>query len=603
MVLLTVLLLTISITPVIERTDAIYVTKKILGPQRTIIITVEFPDRPLPEDFILTRDEKIPVILEELNDYYRELSYNQMWFEGDITNKWYMLNASAHYTYTMYPDLLGPHRAMIRDAIKAADEEVDFSEYDVIIVLGLWNADVSDIKTAIILLDANITTDDGVVVNVVTQVWVNLAQVAHEVGHIFALPDLYEPYSSVGNWDLMGRANLVHLLAWCKIKLGWIRESQVYQASPERRDIIVVDPIERWSNGTLVVKIPLATNESYLIEVRQPIGYDGLYDPSFIGLPNPSHLALPKGVLISHVNETLQDFGDYLVGYPPVYAHQEVFIEVQMAHSMKLATFNMERRVFIDQTHDVSVIVLEELNLSYRILVTDAESGEFAQNITSLLSKASMNITQINTLENNVSQSLLEQAEKEYDLAVQAFGSGNFQSAYEYVKEALSLIEDVYSAESASSTINEAKSIIEEARGEERIEGLSEAETLIQQAENAYEQGYYLEAKELAEQAKSKAHEAIIESATSAMNEAQSAIEKARGEERIEGLSEAETLLTQAENIYNQGNYLEAKNLAEQAKSKAYEATIPFPTIPLVLVVGSIVVLAVGILRLKKRKV
>ncbi len=121
--------------------------------------------------------------------------------------------------------------------------------------------------------------------------------VAHELGHVLGLPDLYDywlgrrntdlsasPY--VGAWDLMGRSSegaegaRPHPMAWTRSLANWItprewhpRESQYFVGG----------------RGAAAVRVPMADGTSLYVEARQRTGFDAV-------LPS-------EGVLLSVADE------------------------------------------------------------------------------------------------------------------------------------------------------------------------------------------------------------------------------------------------------------------------------------------------------------
>jgi immune inhibitor A len=119
--------------------------------------------------------------------------------------------------------------------------------------------------------------------------------VAHETGHLFGLPDLYNTNAlrsseGIGHWGLMGSGNWrtpispAHMGAWSRAELGWVTEVLI-----DRDTTLAVDPVAQ-SDTALVVPIA-GTDEYFLLENRQPIGSDAqLHGP---------------GLLIWHVDSVL----------------------------------------------------------------------------------------------------------------------------------------------------------------------------------------------------------------------------------------------------------------------------------------------------------
>ncbi|MFC1628842.1 M6 family metalloprotease domain-containing protein, partial [Gemmatimonadota bacterium] len=123
---------------------------------------------------------------------------------------------------------------------------------------------------------------------------------AHELGHAFGLPDMYDTDATesggdsegVGHWALMSSGNWnkqwspAHMSAWSKIDLGWIAPLELTDTDAFSLDIPNVN------ENAFAVKVhtgQMAAGEYYLIENRQAIGFD-------------TYLWSP-GLLIYHINE------------------------------------------------------------------------------------------------------------------------------------------------------------------------------------------------------------------------------------------------------------------------------------------------------------
>ena len=131
---------------------------------------------------------------------------------------------------------------------------------------------------------------------------------AHELGHaIYHIPDLYDTDSTSagigafglmasGAWAYTGGQNYgaspVHMSAWSKMQAGFIT---VDEHNSSENDInLTAASLENFN----VVKVPINSNEYFLLENRQNLGYDkGLYmleNRTFTG-----------GVAIWHINESV----------------------------------------------------------------------------------------------------------------------------------------------------------------------------------------------------------------------------------------------------------------------------------------------------------
>jgi M6 family metalloprotease-like protein len=135
------------------------------------------------------------------------------------------------------------------------------------------------------------------------------ATIAHELGHVFGLPDLYDSSQGleprhrrwvVGCWGLMaagawgcgpGDAPISavrpsHMSAWAKYRLGWLEQTVVVQGVREAEYLL--EPVRE---GGTVLRVPLNGQEYLLAEFRDKRGFDQ-------DLP-------AAGVLIYHIDPTL----------------------------------------------------------------------------------------------------------------------------------------------------------------------------------------------------------------------------------------------------------------------------------------------------------
>lgn len=287
-----------------------------------------------------------------ITDYYREVSYNQLYFTGYCSNWYQVPGTMASYVGSDNGLSANGGPKFTLDLIKAADSTLDFSKfiqyYDsqgnprigfiAVVHTGAgaeagaqniwshrWNFrmltggqpyrtnDIDSTTGKYVLIDGDYAIQPELEGNN-NQIG-NLVEIGvftHEFGHIFGLPDLYDTDNSsegLGNWCLMaggswgGNGNTpetpVHMSAWCKKQLGWLTPIDVGSYNPN----LVIPNSEQnpvvyrmWRMGPIGV-------EYFLLENRQKIGFDkNLY----IG-----------GLLIFHVDDSRpnnRDENHYKVG-------------------------------------------------------------------------------------------------------------------------------------------------------------------------------------------------------------------------------------------------------------------------------------------------
>jgi M6 family metalloprotease-like protein len=148
--------------------------------------------------------------------------------------------------------------------------------------------------------------------------------VAHETGHVFGLPDLYdtnlsnpEATQGIGEWGLMGSGNYARPYspsryeAWSMVEMGWVAVDTLFSGREVR-----LSPVTT-SDTVLYLPVP-GTDEYYLFENRQAQESDSAQmNPAFgAGQKSP-------GLLVWHIDQgQLNDHGfdaDNRVNVGPVH--------------------------------------------------------------------------------------------------------------------------------------------------------------------------------------------------------------------------------------------------------------------------------------------
>jgi M6 family metalloprotease-like protein len=319
------------------------------GTQRSLVILVQFPDQASVGSTPAQWSSKFFGATNSVKDYYDEVSYGQLNItpatEGHGTANdgvvgWLTMG-------TNHPNTAGntgtANRTLARDAVIAADPNVNYASYDsngdgflssrelhvTVIVAGQEAAGWSNLGKSVwghawSLFGTERPTVDGVVFGDsgrgggYTQFgeWhgdhmATIGIMAHELGHDLYLPDLYDTNSAdgtsegVGNWSAMGGGTWLavsgaqpgstpaQLDAWSKSYEGWLtpqRLSGTQAIAQTETNATAIQLRDNPGGVDWTFNTSSGSGEYFLIENRQRVGYDA---------------ALPGcGLLVWHIDET-----------------------------------------------------------------------------------------------------------------------------------------------------------------------------------------------------------------------------------------------------------------------------------------------------------
>jgi len=292
-------------------------TKKVGEPscnvKKGLIILAEFPD------VRHTVDKRYPQkrFFRELNDYVQEMSYGKVCIGGDVTDKWHKMPRPIGH-YKISPRNLEVDKSrinlLIRDALDAVDKDVNVSRYSfAAIFLGAQMKEFGMMGlcgypgmlgwgTQEIL-----KTKSGQVINGGIAIYcyqAHLGTLFHDVAHILGgvkegkrmVPCLYDhdlqarpgPQREVflgatinmGSWDPMSchfykwELPPPGISSWTKLRMNWMDPSKVKVVKAIEKTEVLLGPLEDGRAEVQAIKVPLSQTTYYLIENRQPIGFD-----------------------------------------------------------------------------------------------------------------------------------------------------------------------------------------------------------------------------------------------------------------------------------------------------------------------------------------
>ncbi|MET9765760.1 M6 family metalloprotease domain-containing protein [Streptomyces sp. NPDC006415] len=252
-----------------------------------VMIFLSFPDS-APS---LTPDELTADHFPATTRFFERASYGRFTLRPHPQRSWTQMPRDSTW-YAIERDWNAERRtAYLRDAVAAADPEVDFSRYDVVYLVADPDAPgVDSDATKVVNFDRPLRADDHDIRRVVTvfeQHPPDRNVLAHETGHVFDLADLYHRPTDgkgdwdtyVGDWDVMGSqfGLAPDLFGWHKWKLGWLGGRQVVcvkGSADLTLEPVAAAPVPGGSIGTRLAVVRTGADSALAIEARGATGND-----------------------------------------------------------------------------------------------------------------------------------------------------------------------------------------------------------------------------------------------------------------------------------------------------------------------------------------
>ncbi|MGW1512068.1 M6 family metalloprotease domain-containing protein [Streptomyces sp. NPDC002394] len=258
-------------------------------PLDAVMVFLSFPDSaPLTTPAELAADH-----FPATSEFFDRASYGRFTLRPHVRSVWTpMPRESGAYDIRRDWDA-GKRAAYLRDAIAAADKDVDFSRYDIVYLVADPDAPgVDSDATKVVNLEHPLEADGTEIRRVVTVFERHPPDrnvLAHETGHVFDLPDLYRRPADgkgdwdthVGDWDVMGSqfGLAPDLFAWHKWKLGWLSSAQVTCVQGSGSRLVALEPVDAppgpgGTLGTRLAVVRTGPDSVLAIEARSSAGND-----------------------------------------------------------------------------------------------------------------------------------------------------------------------------------------------------------------------------------------------------------------------------------------------------------------------------------------
>jgi M6 family metalloprotease-like protein len=414
------------------------------GEKRVLVVAVKFLDAQPGKSL----DEIKRRAIVSLNAYVTDQSYGQISIKADFRG-WVMLPDSlSHYKVSPYNFKVDKKRVrkLVEDTMSSIEGEVDFSRYDQLVIIPGVNTMpgqgygmicycanpgmLSGVSKRYVPKYEPLRTKGGKEFRggvIVAAENAHLGMFAHDYIHTLGgiqdgkrltpclydferqsdasagLPSFEHHAVYMGPWDIMSQHMIQQgqpcpgLSSFTKIRLGWITQDQALLVKPGETSHVFLSPLAE-KGAKLVIKIPIDHDQYYLVENRQPVGYDKM-------LPD-------AGILVLKVNPDVQE------GYGTV----RIMNADPHAHNFSKATYALaaqDRNLFVDKKNHVAVIPLWMKGENLGVLVTTAEkSGSALQAAGAILQL--------------MRGARRPEREKTLRLAVDAFETNDFDRSYRF---------------------------------------------------------------------------------------------------------------------------------------------------------------------------
>jgi M6 family metalloprotease-like protein len=275
------------------------------GKVRNLFLFVDFPDNPSKASSKKFADNYFTTAKKFLED----VSYGKITPELTASSKVFRINKNSA-SYKMLTDGQGDAPGLVQDALDAADNEIDFKNFDLVTVLPPENTKNINTSGALTGGAESFKTKEK---NFSSAIFIGKSKLsnfnqpgfgwsfyAHEFGHVLGIT---HPFKFIEGkpgpiWDLMGNGgtSVPEFIGWHRFILNWLGEKEIVCLSKDSKGTVeqTLKPLNSKEAGKKLLITPLSATQALVVEVRRQSTFDKL-------TPNET------GVLVYQVDVTKGD--------------------------------------------------------------------------------------------------------------------------------------------------------------------------------------------------------------------------------------------------------------------------------------------------------
>jgi M6 family metalloprotease-like protein len=257
------------------------------GKVRNLFLFVDFPDNPSTSSTKKFADN----YFTKAKKFLEDISYGKMTPELTVSSKVFRINKNSS-SYKLFNDGQGDFQGLAQDALNAADNDIDFSNFDLVTIVP--PANTKQIKTAGALTggsellktkDRNFSSAIGIGGNKLSnfnQPGFGWSFYAHEFGHVLGIthPFKYVEGKPGPIWDLMGNGgtSVPEFIGWHRFILNWLGEKEIVCLSKDSKGTVeqTLNPLNSKEAGKKLLIKPLSATQALVVEVRRQSVFDKL---------------------------------------------------------------------------------------------------------------------------------------------------------------------------------------------------------------------------------------------------------------------------------------------------------------------------------------